>query len=217
MLQMVSFDIALNHYGPKAVQMLLIVSLRIILDYFGPRAAQMLEVISSGAILDQFGCPKKSTYFKWSALVSFWFQYSLSDPSKFIRIRQNPTRSADFSRLREHMAQLSIRKSHPFGTAFPFERLSYGRNGLPFVNTFQSKRGSIRNGFGITPRGPVGPSPPRAPKAPFGTLGHPGVPLGPLGSTPRDRHLVEATERRLESLVAERLYRREDTGSAACA
>ena len=45
MLQMVSFDIALNHYGPKAVQMLLIVSLRIILDYFGPRAAKMLEVI----------------------------------------------------------------------------------------------------------------------------------------------------------------------------
>ena len=70
---MVSFDIALNHYGPKAVQMLLIVSLRIILDYFGPRAAQMLEVISSGAILDQFGCPKKSTYFKWPALVLFWF------------------------------------------------------------------------------------------------------------------------------------------------
>ena len=49
----------------------------------------------------------------------------------------------------------------------------------------------------------MGPSPPRAPKAPFGTLGHPGVPLGPLGSTPRDRHLVEATERRLESLVEE--------------
>ncbi len=213
MLQMVSFDIALNHYGPKAVQMLLIVSLRIILDYFGPRAAQMLEVISSGAILDHFGCPKKSTYFKWSALVSFWFQYSRSNPSKSIRIRQNPTRSADI----RFGVFAAIRKSHPFGTAFPFERLSYGRIGLPFVNTFQSKRGSIRNGFGITPRGPVGPSPPRAPKAPFGTLGHPGVPLGPLGSTPRDRHLVEATERRLESLVAERLYRREDTGSAACA
>ena len=44
MLQMVSFDIALNHYEFKAVQMLLIVSLRIILDYFGPRTAQMLEV-----------------------------------------------------------------------------------------------------------------------------------------------------------------------------
>ena len=64
---------------------------------------------------------------------------------------------------------------------------------------------------------PKGPIPPRAPKAPVGTLGHPGVPLGPLGPTPRDRNLVEATERRLESLVAERLYRREDTGSAACA
>ena len=82
-------------FGPKAVQMLLIASLRIILDYFGPRAAQMREVISSGAILDHFGCPKKSTYFKWSALVSFWFQYSRSNPSKSIRIRQNPTRSAD--------------------------------------------------------------------------------------------------------------------------
>ena len=95
MLQMVSFDIALDHYGPKAVQMLPIASLRIILDCFGPRAAQMLEVISSGAILDHFGCPKKSTYFKWSALVSFWFRYSRSNPSKSIRIRQNPTRSAD--------------------------------------------------------------------------------------------------------------------------
>ena len=215
MLQMVSFYIALNHYGHKAVQMLPIASLRIILDCFGPRAAQMLEVISSGAILDHFGCPKKSTYFKWSALVSFWFQYSRSNPFESVKIQPDPPTFVFFcSRLCEHMAQLSIRKSHPFGTAFPFEPLS---NGLPFVNTFQSKRGSIRNGFGITPRGPVGPSPPRAPKAPFGTLGHPGVPLGPLGSTPRDRHLVEATERRLESLVAERLYRREDTGSAACA
>ena len=35
MLQMVSFDIALNHYGPKAVQMLPIASLRIILDCLG--------------------------------------------------------------------------------------------------------------------------------------------------------------------------------------
>ena len=89
------FDIALNHYGPKAVQMLLIASLRIILDFFGPRAAQMLEVISSGAILDHIGCPRKSTYFKWSALVLFWFQYSRSNPSKSIRIHQNPTRSAE--------------------------------------------------------------------------------------------------------------------------
>ena len=153
-----------------------------------------------------------------SNILSIW-------PLKSIPIHSNPFKlqpdppilGSKFSRLCEHMAQLSIRKSHPFGTAFPFERLSYGRIGLPFVNTFQSKRGSIRNGFGITPRGPVGPSPPRAPKAPFGTLGHPGVPLGPLGSTPRDRHPVEATERRLESLVAKRLYRREDTGSAACA
>ena len=95
MLQMVSFDIALNHYGPKAVQMLLTASLRIILDFFGPRAAQMLVVISSGAILDQFGWPKKSTYFKWPALVLFWFQYSRSNPSKSIRIHQNPTRSAE--------------------------------------------------------------------------------------------------------------------------
>ena len=74
MFQTVSFDIVLNHYGPKAVQMLQIASLRIILDYFGPRAAQMFEVISSGAMLDHFGCPRKSTYFKRSALVSFWFQ-----------------------------------------------------------------------------------------------------------------------------------------------
>ena len=141
MLQMVSFDIALNHYGPKAVQMLLLASLRIILDYFGPRAAQMLEVISSGAILDQFGCPKKSIYFKWPALVLFWFQYSRSNPFESVKIQPDPpTFGSAFSRLCEHMAQLSIRKSHPFGTAFPFERLSYGRSGLPFVNTFQSKR-----------------------------------------------------------------------------
>ena len=59
MLQMVSFDTALNHYGPKAVQMLLIASLRIILDYFGPRAAQMLEVISSGAIFGSFRVPEE--------------------------------------------------------------------------------------------------------------------------------------------------------------
>ena len=140
------------------------------------------------------------------------------NPFESVKIQPDPpTFGSTFSRLCEHMAQLSIRKSHSFGTAFPFERLSYGSNGLPFVNTFQSKRGSIRNGFGITLRGPVGPSPPRAPTAPFGTLGHPGVPLGTLGFTPRDRHLVGATERRLESLVVERLYRREDTGSAACA
>ena len=88
-----------------------------------------------------------------------------------------------------------------------------------FGITRHSKLLSIRNGFGITPKGPVGPSPPRAPRrrgpsVPLGTLGFPWVPVGP---TLRDRHLVEATERRLESLVAERLYRRDDTGSAACA
>ena len=131
MLQMVSFDIALNHYGPKAVQMLLIASLRVILDYFGPRAAQMLEVISSGAILDQFGYPKKSTYFKLSALVSFWFQYSRSNPSKSIRIRQNPTRSADI-----RFGVFAAVGTH--GTAFHSEEPSI-RNGL-----------SIRTGFGIT-------------------------------------------------------------------
>ena len=99
-----------------------------------------------------------------------------------------PTFGSAFPRRCEHMAQLSIRKSHPFGTAFPFERLPYGRNGLPFVNTFQSKRGSLRNGFGITPRGPVGPSPQgrrRRPSVPLGTLGFPWVPLGPpKGSAP---------------------------------
>ena len=87
----------------------------------------------------------------------------------------------------------SFRNNHPIETGFHSEWLRYN------------------------PKGPRGPIPPRAPKAPLGTLGYPGVPLGPLGPTPRDRHLVEATERRLESLVAERLYRREDTGSAACA
>ena len=105
------------------------------------------------------------------------------NPFESVKIQPDPpTFGSAFPRRCEHMAQLSIRKSHPFGTASPFERLSYGRNGLPFVNTFQSNRGSIRNGFGITPRVPVGPSPPkgaegalRYPWAPWGSLG----PLGP--------------------------------------
>ena len=105
------------------------------------------------------------------------------NPFESVKILPDPaTFGSAFPRLCEHMAQLSIRKSHPFGTAFPFERLSYGRNGLPFVNTFQSKRGSIRNGFGVAPRGPVGPSPQgrrRRPSVPLGTLGFPWVPLGP--------------------------------------
>ena len=137
MLRMVSFDIALDHYGPKAVQMLPIASLRIILDCFGPRAAQMLEVISSGAILDHFGCPKKSTYFKWSALVSFWFGFNIVDqihpnPFESIEIQPDPPRfGSAFSRPCEHMAQLSVRKSHPFGKAFPFERLFPGMGSGP--------------------------------------------------------------------------------------
>ena len=100
---------------------------------------------------------------------------------------------------------------------FPFRRLAtafiseWFRNNRPLETAFHSEW------LRYNPKGPRGPIPPRAPKAPLGTLGYPGVPLGPLGPTPRDRHLVEATERRLESLVAERLYRREDTGSAACA
>ena len=97
------------------------------------------------------------------------------------------------------------------------DRLSF-RNGLPFVITFHSKWLSIRNGFGITPKCPMGP-PPRAPKGalgspldplgslvPLGSLGPlPLDPLGPLGggvpgvpSGPRDRHLVEARNGRLE-------------------
>ena len=92
----------------------------------------------------------------------------------------------------------SFRNNHPIETGFHSEWLRYNPK---------------------EPCGPIMAHPPSAPKAPLGTLGHPGVPLGKgtLGSTPRDRHLVGATERRLESLVAERLYRREDTGSAACA
>ena len=54
-------------------------------------------------------------------------------------------------------------------------------HGFHFVITIHSKWHSIRNGFGITPKGPMGPSPPRAPKAPLGPLGTPRVPLGPLG------------------------------------
>ena len=97
------------------------------------------------------------------------------NPFESIKIQPDPPRfGTAFSQLCEHMEQLSIRKSHLFGTAFPFERLSYGRNWLPFVNTFQSKWLSIRNGFGITPKAPLGPSPQRAPKAPLGP------PLGPI-------------------------------------
>ena len=104
-------------------------------------------------------------------------------------------------------------------------------HGFHFVITIHSKWHSIRNGFGITPKGPMGPSPPRAPKAPLGPLGPLGfpwpplaplplwalwVPLGPLGGWggggvpgvplgPRDRHLVEARKGRLEREVAERI------------
>ena len=119
----------------------------------------------------------------------YYFGFNIVDqihpnPFESIQIQPDPPRfGSAFSRLCEHMAQLSIRKSHPFGTAFPFERLSYGRNGLPFVNTFQSKWLSIRNGFGITPKGPMGPPPPpQCPQGAEGALGSPWPPpsLGPL-------------------------------------
>ena len=85
-------------------------------------------------------------------------------------------------------------KMDSFGSIFDHfgPRLSFW-SGLPFVITLHSKWLSIRNGFGITPKGPMGPSPPRAPKAPLGPLGPLGfpwpplplwalwVPLGPLG------------------------------------
>ena len=131
MLQMVSFDIALNHYGPKAVQMLLIASLRIILDYFGPRAAQMLEVISSGAILDQFGCPKKSTYFKSPSLVSFW-------SIKSIQIHSNPSKSYQIRRhsVRRFRGCVNTWHSFPFGRAIhsgrPFHSNGFLTEGMAF-------------------------------------------------------------------------------------
>ena len=89
-----------------------------------------------------------------------------------------------------------------------FSTISLGvvcfRNDPPFEMAFHSEW--LRN----NPKGPHGPIPPRAPKAPLGPLG----PLDPLGSpgspgfpgvSPRDRRLVEVTEGRLESLVAERI------------
>ena len=45
--------------------------------------------------------------------------------------------------------------------------------------TFHSKLFSIRNGFGITPNGPMGPFPPKGAE---GALGSPWVPLPSLGS-----------------------------------
>ena len=96
-------------------------------------------------------------------------------------------------------------------------RLSF-QSGFLFAITIHSKRLSIRNGFGITPKGPMGPSPQgrrRRPWVPLGPFGSPWVPLGPFGSPwppkswgsprvpgvplgPRDRHLVEASKGRLE-------------------
>ena len=117
-----------------------------------------------------------------------WYHFGFNivyqiHPNSFesVKIQPDPpTFGSAFSRLCEHMAQLSIRKSHSFGTAFPFERLSYGRIGLPFVNTFQSKRGSIRNGFGITPRA-------------LGAVGRDG-PMGPFGVIPKPFRMVSYSE-----------------------
>ena len=65
------------------------------------------------------------------------------------------------------------------------------RNVFPFVITFHSKLLSIRNGFGITPKGPMGPFLPKGAEGALGSLGSPYPfvapwapfgPLGPLGS-----------------------------------
>ena len=96
---------------------------------------------------------------------------------------------------------------------------------LTFLNDLPFEMTIIRNGFGITPKGPMGPFPARAPKAPLGPpwalyppwgplapIAPPGSPLAPLGSLggwggsgalgvplgPRDRHLVGATKERIE-------------------
>ena len=88
---------------------------------------------------------------------------------------------------------------------------------LTFLNELPFEMTIIRNGFGMTPKGPMGPFPVRAPKAPLGPLWVPlGSPLGPPwalyppqgtpppGSPlaplvgPRDRYLVGATKERIE-------------------
>ena len=81
---------------------------------------------------------------------------------------------------------------------------------LTFLNDLPFEMTIIRNGFGITPKGPMGPFPVRAPKAPLGPPGPftqprdplapiapPGSPLAPLVG-PRDRYLVGATKERIE-------------------
>ena len=66
MLQTVSLDIVLNHYGPKAVQMLQIASLRIILELRVPKEVHILQMVSFGIILDHFG-PRLPRHSKWPA------------------------------------------------------------------------------------------------------------------------------------------------------
>ena len=52
-------------------------------------------------------------------------------------------------------------------------------HGLYFERTLHSKWLSMRNGFGITPKGPMGPSPQRAPKAPLAPFVGPWAPWVP--------------------------------------
>ena len=53
---------------------------------------------------------------------------------------------------------------HLLSDGFLQPRSSF-RSGPPFVTTLHSKWLSIRNGFGITPKGPTGPSPPSCARA----------------------------------------------------
>ena len=54
MLQMVSFVLILDNFGPKAAQMLQIINFGIMLDSFGPKAPQMARMGSFGTILNHF-------------------------------------------------------------------------------------------------------------------------------------------------------------------
>ena len=51
MVQMLSFG---HHFGPNAAQMLQMTSLGTILDHFGPKAAQMFQLNNFGSILNPF-------------------------------------------------------------------------------------------------------------------------------------------------------------------
>ena len=70
------FGKVLEHFGPKAAQMLQMVSFGTIFDDFRPKAPQILQMVSFGTSLVHFK-PKTAQKFQMVSLVSFWTISSL--------------------------------------------------------------------------------------------------------------------------------------------